>query len=138
MTSYEQILYDVADGVATVTLNRPHVHNALDRDLSEQLNHAVREIRDDLECRVVVFQGAGRLGAILHKDWQLTATFGGGGRMLVAALLHSIRTAYVTGQASTVSPLQGQAPANEGIIGQSSSHATITGAEAQPTHLVFH
>jgi enoyl-CoA hydratase len=45
--------------VTTVTLNRPEVHNALDRDLSEQLNQAVRAIRDDLDCRVVVLQGVG-------------------------------------------------------------------------------
>jgi len=50
---------DRCSPVTTVTLNRPEVNNALDRDLSEQLNHAVREIRDDADCRVVVFQGAG-------------------------------------------------------------------------------
>jgi enoyl-CoA hydratase/carnithine racemase len=54
-----KLIVDRSGHVTTVTLNRPNVHNALDRDLSEQLNLAVREIRDDPECRVVVLQGAG-------------------------------------------------------------------------------
>jgi len=45
--------------VTTVTLNRPEVHNALDRELSAELNAAVKEIAVDRECRVVVFRGAG-------------------------------------------------------------------------------
>ena len=45
--------------VTTVTLNRPEVHNALDRELSAELNAAVREIAVDRACRVVVFRGAG-------------------------------------------------------------------------------
>ena len=55
------ILYETSpdDGVATITLNRPEVHNALDRALSAELNRAVREIRDDRDCRVVVLRGAG-------------------------------------------------------------------------------
>jgi enoyl-CoA hydratase/carnithine racemase len=35
------------------------VHNALDRELSAELNCAVREIRDDRDCRVVILRGAG-------------------------------------------------------------------------------
>jgi enoyl-CoA hydratase len=54
-----KLIVERSGPVTTVTLNRPSVHNALDRDLSEQLNKAVREIRDDRECRIVVFQGAG-------------------------------------------------------------------------------
>src|SRR5437879_11730152 len=45
--------------VTTVTLNRPEVHNALDRELSAELNAAVREIAVDRACRVVVLRGAG-------------------------------------------------------------------------------
>lgn len=45
--------------VTTVTLNRPEVHNALDRELSAELNAAVKEIGVDRDCRVVVFRGAG-------------------------------------------------------------------------------
>lgn len=59
MSDERKLIVERSGPVTTVTLNRPEVHNALDRDLSNQLNHAVREIRDDRECRVVVFQGAG-------------------------------------------------------------------------------
>ncbi|MGV0806557.1 enoyl-CoA hydratase/isomerase family protein [Mycolicibacterium setense] len=59
MSDERKLIVERSGPVTTVTLNRPEVHNALDRDLSEQLNRAVREIRDDRECRVVVFQGAG-------------------------------------------------------------------------------
>jgi len=55
----QKLIVERSGPVTTVTLNRPDVHNALDRDLSAQLNQAVRAIRDDLECRIVVFEGAG-------------------------------------------------------------------------------
>lgn len=45
--------------MTTVTLNRPEVHNALDRELSAELNATVKEIGVDRSCRVVVFRGAG-------------------------------------------------------------------------------
>src|ERR1700739_1241843 len=45
--------------VTTVTLNRPEVHNALDKELSKELNLAMKEIDTDRECRVVILKGAG-------------------------------------------------------------------------------
>ena len=45
--------------VATITLNRPTVHNALDREVSAELNQAVKEVNVDRTCRVVVLRGAG-------------------------------------------------------------------------------
>jgi enoyl-CoA hydratase len=45
--------------VTTVTLNRPQVHNALDREISAELNAAVKRINIDRDCRVVIFRGAG-------------------------------------------------------------------------------
>ncbi|MCV7146092.1 enoyl-CoA hydratase/isomerase family protein [Mycobacterium riyadhense] len=56
---YQKLLIDRSGPVTTITLNRPDVHNALDRELSAELNRAVREIRDDRECRVVILRGAG-------------------------------------------------------------------------------
>jgi enoyl-CoA hydratase len=45
--------------VTTVTLNRPECHNALDKELSKELNLAMKEIDTDRECRVVILGGAG-------------------------------------------------------------------------------
>ena len=45
--------------VTTITLNRPEVHNALDQELSAELNAAVKEVSVVRDCRVLVFRGAG-------------------------------------------------------------------------------
>ena len=53
------LLYEVADGVATVTLNRPDQRNALDGALLGELVEAMKRARDDDEVRAVVLTGAG-------------------------------------------------------------------------------
>jgi enoyl-CoA hydratase len=57
--AYEQLLYDVDAGVATVTLNRPEQRNALSAQLLAELVDAMRRARDDDEVRAVVLTGAG-------------------------------------------------------------------------------
>ena len=52
--------YDVRDGVATLTMNRPDALNALDAALKRDLAAAVREAGRDRRVRVVVLTGAGR------------------------------------------------------------------------------
>jgi enoyl-CoA hydratase len=59
VTDYEQLLYDVSDGVATVTLNRPDQRNALSAELLAELVDAILRVRDDDEVRAVVLTGAG-------------------------------------------------------------------------------
>ena len=58
--TFEFILYDVADHVATITLNRPERLNALNPGMRQELCDAVMlsESRDDV--RVIVLTGAGR------------------------------------------------------------------------------
>jgi 2-(1,2-epoxy-1,2-dihydrophenyl)acetyl-CoA isomerase len=46
--------------VAVVTLNRPHVHNALDRSLMEALQQALQRAGDDPAVAAIVLTGAGR------------------------------------------------------------------------------
>lgn len=54
------VTYEVANGVGWITLNRPRVLNALDRDLSAALaDHAERAARDTAVSAVVV-RGRGR------------------------------------------------------------------------------
>ena len=38
--SYETLLYDVTEGVATITLNRPEAANALSPQMARDLNRA--------------------------------------------------------------------------------------------------
>jgi enoyl-CoA hydratase len=57
--AYEALLYEVSDGVATVTLNRPEQRNALSPQLLSELVDAMKSARDDGEVRAVVLTGAG-------------------------------------------------------------------------------
>lgn len=57
---YETILYDVKDGILTLTLNRPEALNAFNRQmLAEMLDACDRADADD-DVRVIVVTGAGR------------------------------------------------------------------------------
>lgn len=54
-----ELLYEVSDGVATLTLNRPDQRNALNGELLSQLVEAVKTARDDDAVKAVVLTGAG-------------------------------------------------------------------------------
>lgn len=54
------VLYEVASGVATLTLNRPNVLNALDHDMVAQFADGVEAAEKDPDVWVVVVRGAGR------------------------------------------------------------------------------
>src|SRR5262249_44255338 len=58
--TYEQILYGVADRVATITLNRPERLNAWTPQMGRELYDAFAAAARDPEVRVVVVTGAGR------------------------------------------------------------------------------
>ena len=59
MPEYQNLLFERSGPITTITLNRPHKHNALDRALSDELNRAVRQVRDDRDCRILILRGAG-------------------------------------------------------------------------------
>jgi len=54
------VLLEVAEGVATITFNRPEAMNSLDVATKEALLAAVREVADDPTVRCVVLTGTGR------------------------------------------------------------------------------
>jgi 2-(1,2-epoxy-1,2-dihydrophenyl)acetyl-CoA isomerase len=57
---FETVGYDLADGVATLTLNRPDALNAFNRQMKDELFAAFKEVARDGRVRVVVLTGAGR------------------------------------------------------------------------------
>ena len=59
-TTYETILVEVADGVATITLNRPDTLNALNVAMRRELLAAFKAAGRDETVRAVVLTGAGR------------------------------------------------------------------------------
>ncbi len=59
MPPYRTVLYDVADGIARITLNRPQQRNAQSTELLHELDHAILSAGADPAVRVIVLAGAG-------------------------------------------------------------------------------
>ena len=51
--------YEVANGVATITLDRPEAKNALSAALMDQLTRAIERAVEDPDVRVLILTGAG-------------------------------------------------------------------------------
>jgi enoyl-CoA hydratase len=79
--SYETLLYDTAEAVATITLNRPERLNTIVPPMPEEIEAAVHRAIADPAVKVIVLRGAGRAfcagfdfgGGFHHWDEQLTS-----------------------------------------------------------------
>ncbi len=58
--SYQFLKYDVTGGIATVTFNRPDVYNALNDEITFELQDAFKACTKDEQVRVVVLTGEGK------------------------------------------------------------------------------
>lgn len=68
--SYEHILTEIEDGVATITLNRPDKLNAMNRKLARELHHAVKQAEGDDAVGCIVLTGAGERAFTAGGDIQ--------------------------------------------------------------------
>jgi 2-(1,2-epoxy-1,2-dihydrophenyl)acetyl-CoA isomerase len=57
---YKTILFDIADSIATVTLNRPDKLNSFTEEMHCELRDAMQRVRGEASLRVLVLTGAGR------------------------------------------------------------------------------
>jgi enoyl-CoA hydratase/carnithine racemase len=57
---YEQILYEVEEPIATITLNRPDRLNAWTTQMGKEVHHAVAQAENDRRVVAIVITGAGR------------------------------------------------------------------------------
>ena len=58
--TYDTIAYGVDEGLATITLNRPDKHNAMNAAMFQELGDAAQDAADDDEVRAVLVRGEGQ------------------------------------------------------------------------------
>ncbi|MFQ3195821.1 MAG: enoyl-CoA hydratase [Colwellia sp.] len=60
MMIYKDIILEKQDGIATITLNRPSILNALSTNLCKEISHAFPVLDTDNDIRVVILTGSGK------------------------------------------------------------------------------
>jgi len=60
---YQNILYQIQDGIGVITLNRPESHNALCRAVNEELEAALNQIAREPTVRVLILTGGSKVFA---------------------------------------------------------------------------
>jgi len=73
--AYENIVYDVKEGIATITFNRPKALNALNGALLAELYLALDTIAANEDIRILVLTGAGDKSFVAGADISELATF---------------------------------------------------------------
>jgi 2-(1,2-epoxy-1,2-dihydrophenyl)acetyl-CoA isomerase len=106
----DSVLYEVSDGLATVTFNRPEAMNALDTATKNALRDALRAAAGDSAVRAVLLTGTGRafcVGQDLKEHVGVLAA--GGGMTTVAEHYNPIVTAIATMEKPVVAGVNGVA-----------------------------
>ena len=58
--SYETIIYELKEGIATLTLNRPEVFNSLNEQMHKELKTVIAGIKKDKTIRVLIITASGK------------------------------------------------------------------------------
>jgi enoyl-CoA hydratase len=66
--TYKTLLYEKADGIGIVTINRPESLNALNGEVFTELYELFQEIEHDAEVRVVILTGSGQKAFVAGSD----------------------------------------------------------------------
>jgi enoyl-CoA hydratase len=66
--AYENILFEIQDGVGVLTFNRPKALNALNPKTLEELNDVIERARSEEAIRVLVLTGAGEKAFVAGAD----------------------------------------------------------------------
>jgi 2-(1,2-epoxy-1,2-dihydrophenyl)acetyl-CoA isomerase len=91
--TYENILVDVGDGVATLTLNRPQSLNSLNKGLIDDTRAALRTLGGDGRVKALIVTGAGR-GFCAGADLASGGFNDGVQRSVGEGISHSMEIAY--------------------------------------------
>jgi enoyl-CoA hydratase/carnithine racemase len=98
MLEPKSFLYNINEGVATITLNRPERLNALTFEVYRELSDTIFALRDEADVRVLVITGTGRafcsggdvhdiIGELFSRDMEGLLAF----TRMTCELVHNIR-----------------------------------------------
>jgi enoyl-CoA hydratase len=73
--AYENLLFEIQDGIATLTFNRPKALNALNSALLDEMSHLLHEVAKDESIRVLILTGAGEKAFVAGADITELARF---------------------------------------------------------------
>ena len=95
--SYEDVIYETAEGIAKITINRPEVRNAFRPQTIDELQDAFRRAQEDASVGVVILTGAGDRAFCAGGDQKVRGEGGyvgedGVPRLNVLELQRQIRT----------------------------------------------
>ncbi len=74
--TFEDILYHTHQGIAKITINRPHVHNAFTPQTVDEMSQALTRARNDSEIGVVILCGAGNRAFCSGGDQKIRGNAG--------------------------------------------------------------
>ena len=84
--AFATILFDLADGVATLTFNRPDRLNSITEEMHQEIATALDTVESDAAVRALLITGAGR-GFCAGQDLNLKESLGAGGEFDAGAAL---------------------------------------------------
>lgn len=113
---YGTILFEVSDGIATVTLNRPEALNAYTPEMGEDIVDVFSRLRGDDAVRVVILTGAGRgfcagvdLEVLKHSQAATTASGSGAPRLGEEAFIRKFPLELATYPKPVIAAINGAA-----------------------------
>ena len=68
MSEYQNLHYQTKNHIATISIDRPKVLNALNMAVMDELRQAFAAVKDDAEVRVVILTGAGEKSFVAGAD----------------------------------------------------------------------
>ncbi|MFG3252798.1 enoyl-CoA hydratase/isomerase family protein [Streptomyces sp. NPDC048172] len=108
----DTVLYEVTDGLATITLNRPEAMNALNNATKDALRDTLRQAADDDGIRAVLLTGSGRafcVGQDLKEHTESLQKHGGSALNTVEEHYNPITLALATMPKPVVAAVNGVA-----------------------------
>ncbi|QNR25878.1 enoyl-CoA hydratase-related protein [Croceimicrobium hydrocarbonivorans] len=72
---FNNLLLEISDSIAVITLNRPKQLNALNKETIAELHQALEGLKNDAEVRVVILTGSGEKSFVAGADIKEFANF---------------------------------------------------------------
>ena len=73
--TFENILFEENNGIATITIDRPKKLNALNKDTIQELHEAFKAAEEDADVKVIILTGAGEKAFVAGADISEFADF---------------------------------------------------------------